>query len=576
MPLDNVLTQSVTPATVPANTKIAVDTIPTTLEVVQYVKLMDGTENQQGVIPGGSGGLAVEVKTLPAGGITIQDGGNSITVDGTFWPAAPATDVGTVRIKDSAGGNINNGQQFMANSLPVVIASNQSAVPMRGTDVSGTPGSTPLTIQGIGAAGAVPISGSITTTAGPADNAAYTFGTTPVTPGGFVVDDTASAAPAENQVAAARISLTRQQIMVIEDGGGSRTQRVGVSNRNALAIEGVAGGTAVPVSGSFSLGIGTTGPAKAEDVAAVDADQGIPAMAIRKATPGNTSNADGDYEMLQMAAGRLWVDASGPTLTVGTHPVTNAGVFAVQVSTPLPVGTNSIGIVDTEITTPAALIDTLAPATAMGLVGSALIGFDHAANQYERLRVSPAGTAVANGTPGVLGIQGVLTGAPVIVSGVVGNPVDMGAQVAPTTQIDNNAVTQALLTQLIADPVGKLITLPYAAPAMMVSGVAGAVTPMSGTTSTLVLPIPTTALHRNYITQITVTNSHATVGTDILIQDGSAGTTLYVIPAAAVYGGATITFPVPLRQPTAATAIYAQNVVTGASTRVSISGYAGR
>ena len=80
---------------------------------------------------------------------------------------------------------------------------------------------------------------------------------------------------------------------------------------------------------------------------------------------------------------------------------------------------------------------------------------------------------------------------------------------------------------------------------------------------------------RNYITQITVSNSHATVGTDVIIQDGSGGTTLYTIPAAAVYGGATVTFPVPLRQPTTATAIYCANVTTGASTKVSASGYKG-
>lgn len=49
--------------------------------------------------------------------------------------------------------------------------------------------------------------------------------------------------------------------------------------------------------------------AKAEDVASADADVGVPAMAVRKATPANTSGTDGDYEMLQMSAGRLWASA---------------------------------------------------------------------------------------------------------------------------------------------------------------------------------------------------------------------------------------------------------------------------
>jgi hypothetical protein len=42
--------------------------------------------------------------------VNVQDGGNSITVDGTFWPTL--------------------GQALMAASLPVVIASNQSTVPV--------------------------------------------------------------------------------------------------------------------------------------------------------------------------------------------------------------------------------------------------------------------------------------------------------------------------------------------------------------------------------------------------------------------------------------------------------------
>ena len=97
---------------------------------------------------------------------------------------------------------------------------------------------------------------------------------------------------------------------------------------------------------------------------------------------------------------------------------------------------------------------------------------------------------------------------------------------------------------------------------------------MTGTTSTSLVAAPGAGL-RNYITTIIVSNSHATVGTDVIIQDGSGGTTLMTIPAAAVYGGAVINLPVPLRQPTANTAIFCANVTTGASTKVSAVGYKG-
>lgn len=69
----------------------------------------------------------------------------------------------------------------------------------------------------------------------------------------------------------------------------------------------------------------------AEDQASANADPGVQMLAVRKATPANTSGLDGDYEPLQVSGGRLWVDPSGVTLTVGSHAVTNAGTFAVQI-----------------------------------------------------------------------------------------------------------------------------------------------------------------------------------------------------------------------------------------------------
>jgi hypothetical protein len=150
-----------------------------------------------------------------------------------------------------------------------------------------------------------------------------------------------------------------------------------------------------------------------------------------------------------------------------------------------------------------------------------------------------------------------------------GNPVKVGAK---AVSAEPTAVTANDRVNLLADLVGKLIVLPYANPENFVSG--AITSAMTGTTSTSLVAAPAAGL-RNYITQITVSNAHATVGTDVIIQDGSGGTTLYTIPAAAVYGGAVITFPTPLRQPTTATAIFCANVTTGASTKVSASGYKG-
>jgi len=193
------------------------------------------------------------------------------------------------------------------------------------------------------------------------------------------------------------------------------------------------------------------------------------------------------------------------------------------------------------------------------------------ANQSVNL-AQVAGTNTVNG--GVAGSQSV--GGTVATNvAITANPLNLGAQAVSS---ENAAVTTARQVQLVADLVGKLIVLPYANPENFVSGTITSA--MTGTTTTSLLAAPASGL-RNYITQITVSNGSTTVPTDILIQDGSGGTTLYVIPAPTGTGtgtgaaGASITFPTPLRQPTTATAIFVANVTTGSSTKVSASGYKG-
>src|ERR1700675_1069414 len=116
-------------------------------------------------------------------------------------------------------------------------------------------------------------------------------------------------------------------VAAADDIGGVKYPRVKVNFG--------ADGSTVDVSSTDPLPVavaapGATNIAKAEDFSSANADVGVPAMAIQKATPADTAGTDGDYAMLQMSAGRLWVDASGTTLTVGSHAVTNAGTFATQ------------------------------------------------------------------------------------------------------------------------------------------------------------------------------------------------------------------------------------------------------
>jgi hypothetical protein len=149
------------------------------------------------------------------------------------------------------------------------------------------------------------------------------------------------------------------------------------------------------------------------------------------------------------------------------------------------------------------------------------------------------------------------TGPQVMVNGVTAEP---------------TAVTNGQAIQATADLVGKTVTSPYAVSDLLVSGVTAA---MTGTTSTSIIAAPASGL-RNYVTQITCTNSDATHPTFMLIQDGSGGTTIYEALAYQAGGGFAIAFPAPLRQPTTATALFVQNVTTGANVICSASGYKGR
>lgn len=142
--------------------------------------------------------------------------------------------------------------------------------------------------------------------------------------------------------------------------------------------------------------------------------------------------------------------------------------------------------------------------------------------------------------------------------------------ISPNSVNPNGQAAMAASAPVVLASDQSPIPTTLAAGANMISGTIS--TAMTGTTSTSLVAAPGAGL-RNYITSIVISNSHATVGTDVVIQDGNGGTTLMVLPAAAAYGGAVIALPTPLRQPTANTALYCANVTTGSSTKVSAVGF---
>lgn len=137
--------------------------------------------------------------------------------------------------------------------------------------------------------------------------------------------------------------------VIADSGSTTAVTQATASNLNATVV-----GT-----GTFAvqatLAAGATSIGKAEDDASANADVGVPAFAVRKATPANTSGADGDYEALQISAGRLWTSAT--------------------IDAALPAGTNAIGKLasNTGVTIGAvelAASQTLATVTTVGTVST--------------------------------------------------------------------------------------------------------------------------------------------------------------------------------------------------------------
>lgn len=147
-------------------------------------------------------------------------------------------------------------------------------------------------------------------------------------------------------------------------------------------------------------------------------------------------------------------------------------------------------------------------------------------------------------------------------------PLPLRAQNAEQTATTNGSAIPAA-----ADLTGKPIVLPYANPENSLDGTI--TTAMTGTTDTVLTGMDLQGgSFRVYVTGCTVSNSHATQGTDVVLKNGSAGTVLWTFPAAPAFGGATMTFLTPLKT-SANTGLYAANITTGSNTKISCTGYKG-
>lgn len=200
----------------------------------QKVKLDGGGDGSSTAIAAGGGveaaALRVTVASDSTGVLSVDDNGGSLTVDngGTFAVQAD-TELTTADLDTGAGTDTRAVVGIvLAASGGAVNVSNSNPVPISdaGGNLSIDDGGNSITVDGsVSLAAAIPagtnnigdvdvltLPGSL---AGVADDAAFTVGTTPVLPVGFIADQASTDSVNEGDVGAARMTLDRKQIATL-------------------------------------------------------------------------------------------------------------------------------------------------------------------------------------------------------------------------------------------------------------------------------------------------------------------------------------------------------------------------
>lgn len=348
----------------------------------------------------------------------------------------------------------------------------------------------------------------------------------------------------------------------------------------------------------ITAGSGTT---IATDDAGVGGHVQLVKLAISTDGSATLISADSDGLLVNLGTNND-VTISG-TVTVGSHAVTNAGTFAVQVDgnaltalqliddivytddtsthatatskgallmaaaapTDASVDANDIGAVAMTTTRRLHVSVQDVPADPFGLNADAASA---TGSISAKLRFIASTGIPVTSLPNVTLAAGTNTnevvGDAAHDAGIAGNPVRIGAR---ALSADYTAVSTGDTADLVASLTGKQLVLPYALPGASESYASpSAVTDTADDT-----PFAAAGAGvRHYITGVQVFNGHDTVGTEVVIKDGS--TVLWRGWAEEKGGGCSAKFDPPLRG-TANTAVNVANITTGSSTYFNLQGY---
>jgi len=347
---------------------------------------------------------------------------------------------------------------------------------------------------------------------------------------------TAIAAGGGVEAGALRVTVASDStgVLSVDDNGSTLSVDDGGST---ISVDD--GGSSLTVDGTVTANAGTGFVSvQTEDAASAGGETGTMILGVRNDAATSKTSADGDFSAIATdSAGRVGIADLGGAISVDD----NGSSLTVDGTVTANAGTGSF---------------TVAQATAANL-NATVTGFGTAGAAAFIKITDGTNTATVNANGGLEVTGGVAHGGT-----DAGNPLKLGAK-AESSVTNTANVTDGQRTDLYADLDGIFLTKPYVPYGdIKVERVTD-----TGGTSTAFTTFGATASQRNYITTITVYNSSTTQGF-IDLRDGTAGSVIFTIPLPAL-GGATINFPVPLRQPTVNTALAYD--VSGAITTAYIS-----
>jgi hypothetical protein len=253
------------------------------------------------------------------GRVQIADGGGSLTIDAASLPLPTGAATSAAQLPNSHDVTIDNA----AGAAAVNIQDGGNSITIDAASLPLPTGASTLAEQQTQTTALQLLDDVVV-----ADNAAFTDGTTKLAMVGYIFDEAAGTALTENDAAAARVDAKRAQINVIEDGA-TRARYATVTAANALKIDGSA--VTQPVSGTVTANL-AAGTNNIGDVDVLSMPTGASAAQVQGTVAHDAAAANNPVLIAARAnlnepavvadadVTHLWADLFGRLVVVSGHP----------------------------------------------------------------------------------------------------------------------------------------------------------------------------------------------------------------------------------------------------------------